>query len=151
MLTAAEFDELMNDDSKSISTDIGWSEDEDHSPTVEFRVEVQSDPGYPLFIRGSYNQLAKAMAFALIHRGVGRIYCLCIGKDHHNPSCQFVGEKHKHTWTEQSKDKEAYAPADITASSTEVSLAWKQFCAEAKIQHTGAFREPPAVQEDLFG
>lgn len=32
-----------------------------------------------------------------------------------NPTCSFVGEKHKHQWSGAWKDKEAYAPDDIAA------------------------------------
>ncbi|MGH8191833.1 MAG: DUF6978 family protein, partial [Rhodanobacteraceae bacterium] len=42
-----------------------------------------------------------------------RIYGLDLGKDHHNPQCNQVGEKHKHRWTDQYRDKEAYEPRDI--------------------------------------
>lgn len=113
--TQLEFDALLADATKRIEGDIDWAEDEDHSPSVEFRAEVRSDAGYPLFVRGSFNKLAKALSFTLIHRAVGRIYALDLGKDHHNPSCQNVGEKHKHTYTEQYRDKDAYVPQDITA------------------------------------
>lgn len=88
-----EFETLLDDPSKNIGDDVQWTDDEDHSPTVEFRIEVHSTAGYPLFVRGSYNFLANAAAFALIHRGVGRIYCLCVGKDHHNPTCQAHGRQ----------------------------------------------------------
>jgi hypothetical protein len=93
-----DFEALMNDKSKRITGDISWSEDEDHSPGVEFRTEVRSDAGYPLFIKGSYNPLIEALSYNLIHRGSGRIYGLDIGKEHHNPSCVYIGEIHKHRW-----------------------------------------------------
>ena len=108
----------------------------DHSPAVEFRADVKSDAGYPIFVRGSLNRPAKALGFQVIHRGVGRIYGLCLGKDHHNPTCRFVGETHKHSWSEAHRDKSAYAPEDITASVDDPVQAWKQFCSEARIRHT---------------
>jgi len=145
-LTQAEFGALLADASKRIDGDIAWSEDEDHSPAVEFRVEVDSTPGYPIFIRASYNQLAKTLSYALIHRATGRIYALDMGKDHHNPSCTNTGEKHKHSWNEATRDKEAYVPADITAPVDDPLEVWKQFCAEAAITHNGALHSPPAIQ-----
>jgi hypothetical protein len=114
-MNQADFDALLADRSKRIVGDIQWVEDEDRSPVVEFRVEVESDPGYPVFIKGSYNALARALTFALIHRGSGRIYALDMGKDHHNPSCVMVGDTHKHRWNEPLRDKEAYVPNDIEA------------------------------------
>lgn len=149
-LTQTEFEALLNDSTKAISGDITWVEDEDHSPSVEFRVDVSSETGYPLSVRGSYNPLAQALTFVLIHRGVGRIYGLDLGKDHHNPSCDFVGEPHKHRWTEAQRDKEAYRPDDITANVTNPVAVWEQFCAEAQIEHKGRLCAPPPVQGELF-
>src|SRR3989304_82444 len=103
-LTQTEFEALIADTSKEIEGDIAWVEDEDHSPAMEFRVEVRSRAGYPLFVRGSYNALARTLSFVLIQRGVGRIYALDLGKDHHNPGCNRVGEKHKHRYSEKLGD-----------------------------------------------
>jgi hypothetical protein len=104
-MTQTEFDAILSDGSKRIDGDISWQEDEDHSPAVEFRAEVSSDVGYPLFVRGSYNPEAKALTFVVIHRGVGRIYGLDLGKDHHNPDCHCTGRRHKHKWREETRDK----------------------------------------------
>ncbi|MDK2412484.1 hypothetical protein QHH03_25615 [Aphanizomenon sp. 202] len=57
MLTQAEFEEFINYTTKQIDGDILWIEDEDHSPAVEFRVELTSNPGYPIFVKGSYNSV----------------------------------------------------------------------------------------------
>ena len=147
----AEFETLINDATKRIEGDIVWQEDEDHSPSVEFRVEVQSETGWPLFVRGSYNSLISALSYVLIMPNVGRIYGLDLGKDHHNPQCDQVGETHKHRWNELFRDKEAYAPTDITASAGKPVEVWKQFCAEAKINHIGRMQPPPPQQLPLFG
>jgi hypothetical protein len=48
-----EFEALLDDSTKSIEVDVEWVNDEDHSPTVEFRVEVESLAGYPLFVRAA--------------------------------------------------------------------------------------------------
>jgi len=114
-ITSQEFETIMADGTKAITEGIAWSEDEDHSPAREFRAEVASEAGYPLFVAGRYNPLAGTLSFALIHRGAGRIYGLDLGADHHNPSCQRVGEKHKHTWRDGLRDKQAYVPKDVTA------------------------------------
>jgi hypothetical protein len=145
-VTAAEFAAILDDQSKAIDGDIDWSGDEDHSPAVEFRVDVGSDAGWPLVLCGSYNGLAKALTYALIHRGTGRIYALDLGKDHRNPTGELVGEKHKHRWTERFRDKEAYAPSDITAPVDHPVDVWVQFCSEAKITHRGTLKLPPPTQ-----
>jgi len=149
-MTQAEFEALLADGTKRIEQDIIWQEDEDRSPGVEFRVQVISDPGFPLFIKGWYNREAQTLSYALIHRGVGRIYALDLGKDHHNPSCVYVGEKHKHRWSEVVKDKEAHAPDDITALANDPVGVWREFCQEANISHTGVMHSPPPRNLEMF-
>lgn len=149
-MTQAEFEALLADASKRIDGDIIGNDDEDQSPAVEFRAEVASDAGYPLFVRGSFNPEAQTLTYALIHRGVGRIYGLDLGKDHHNPSCQHTGDKHKHRWTVAGRDKEAYVPNDITASVSDAVAVWQPFCAEARIAHNGVVQRPPKRQLELW-
>ncbi|MEK6323338.1 MAG: hypothetical protein AABN33_16985 [Acidobacteriota bacterium] len=149
-MNQSDFEALLSDTTKRILTDISWGEDEDHSPAVEFRVEVESDPGYPIFVRGSYNALIGTLSYTFIHRGSGRVYALDLGKDHHNPDCNHVGEKHKHRWNEPVRDKEAYVPADITAAVTDPVDVWRQFCAEANISHQGTMHNPPPVQLEMI-
>ena len=103
----------------------------------------------PLFVIGRYNSVVGTLTYALIHRAAGRIYALDLGTDHHNPDCNRVGEKHKHRWTEGFRDKQAYVPEDITESWDRPVEVWGQFCAEARIRHTGRM-DPPAVQEELW-
>jgi hypothetical protein len=142
--TETELAAILADTTKAIDGNITWVEDEDHSPTSEFRVEIVSEAGYPLFVRGSFNRLAQALTFAIIHASRRRIYALDLGKDHHNPSCDNVGEKHKHSWTDQFRDKFAYEPTEITQPATSPVAVWKEFCAEAKITHQGVMHAPPA-------
>lgn len=149
-LTNTEFCTILKDKSKRIEGDISWSIDEDHSPAVEFRAEVHSESGWPLFVRGSYNQFAGTLTFALILKTVGRIYGLDMGKDHKNPKGNKIGKKHKHSWTVKFRDKKAYVPADITASIFEPVTLWEQFCGEACIEHIGELNQLPPRQEELF-
>ena len=150
-ITQTEFETLIADPTKRIVGDLRWSADEDHSPAVQFRVAVVSDAGYPLFVHARFNLLAETLSFTLVHRSTGRIYGLDLGADHHNPTCSNVGEKHKHRWTDQFADKQAYVPDDITAPLLDPVSVWRQFCLEAKIVHDGALERPPAIQEELFG
>ena len=149
-LTNSDFATILSDESKRIDGDIVWAEDEDHSSSVEFRAEVNSESGWPLFVCGSYNRSIDALSYVLILKTVGRVYGLDMGKDHHNPQCDQVGDKHKHHWTERSRDKEAYVPEDITESAANPVAVWEQFCAEAKLTHVGTMYNPPAVQGSLF-
>lgn len=149
-LTNPEFEALLADRSKRIEGDIEWVDDEDHAECREFRAQVLSDPGYALSVKGTYNSVAGALSFVLVYAGHGRIYALDLGKDHRNPDGEYVGEKHKHRWTEQYRDKHAYVPDDITAQPNQVLLAWDQFCAEASIRHEGTMAPPRAAQFRLF-
>lgn len=149
-ISQSEFHSMMDDEAKWIPGDIDWREDSDHAPAFEFMVEVQSEAGYPLLAKGRANPVAGTLSFVLIHRQSGRVYALDLGADHHNPSCTRTGELHKHSWTEQHADKEAYVPKDITAGADDPVGVWLQFCAEAKIRHDGVLHRPPALQEDLL-
>lgn len=145
----SDFDTLLADTTKQINGTIEWDNDDDHCPTVVFRAEVISQPRYPLFVIGSYNQLAQTLSYALIHQRYGRIYALDLGKDHHNPTCTTVGRKHKHRWTESFRDKEAYVPDDITAPIHDPVGVWSQFCGEALLTHNGVMYPPPLLQLKL--
>lgn len=144
-----DFETLLADTTKKIDGKISWERDEDHSPAVEFRVEVISQARYPIFVKGSYNFIAQTLTYALVHRQFGRIYALDMGKDHHNPSCFNVGRKHKHRWKEELRDKEAYIPEDITAPISDPVGIWMQFCKEASITHHGIMLPPP-IQLEMF-
>ena len=148
-LTDKDLTSILADEAKCIQDDITWKEDEDHSPAMEFRVEIESMNGWPLVVRGSYNAVAGTLSYTLILKTTGRIYGLDLGKDHHNPQCTQVGEKHKHRWSEQYGDKEAYVPDDVTAPVSDPVAVWGEFCAEAKIRHGGRM-QPPAKQGELW-
>ncbi len=149
-LTQTEFETLLSDTTKRIEGDLVWQTDEDHSPCFDFRAEVRSESGWPLFVRGSFNPLIPALSYGLILKTDGRIYGLDLGKDHHNPECQQVGECHKHRWTERFRDKDAYVPTDITAAASQPVDVWQQFCAEARIDHQGRMFPPPPSTWGLF-
>ena len=148
-ITQQEFEGILADDTKEITHDLIWRDDEDHSPAREFRAAVASEAGYPLFVVGRYNSVIGTLTYALIHRAAGRIYALDLGADHHNPDCNRVGEKHKHRWTDGFRDKQAYVPEDITESWDRPVEVWGQFCTEARIRHRGRMY-PPEIQEELW-
>ena len=149
-LTNAEFASILEDASKRIEGDLAWGTDEDRSPAWTFRARIESTAGWPLFIQGRYNPLAGSLTYALILRTEGRIYGLDLGKDHHNPQCDQLGEKHKHRWSELYRDKEACVPDDVTAPVSDPVAVWKEFCTEARIEHDGRLSQPPLRQEELL-
>ncbi len=150
MLATVELTSILNDQTKEIVGDIRWITDEDHSHCVEFRAEISSAGGWPLFIKGTYNPLIPALSYSLILKTVGRIYGLDLGKAHHNPQCIQMGDCHKHRWSEEFRDKEAYEHLDITATAGDPVAVWKEFCAEAGLVHTGRMLPPPPHTDDLF-
>lgn len=147
-LTDSEFTTILEDE-KWIQDGITWSNYEDNAWAQVFRAEVKTDTGWPLFVQGWYNPKAQTLTYALILRTEGRIYGLDLGKDHHNPQCNQVGEKHKHKWSEQHRDKEAYVPGEITATVHDPVAVWVQFYEEAKIEHQGEVYLP-LRQQELF-
>ena len=148
LITEQEFDHILSDETKKIEINLAWKDDEDHSPARVFRTAVLSDEAYPLEVVGRWNPKAAKLSYVLLHRNSGRIYGLDMGARHRNPTGEEVGETHKHRWTTEFRDKEAYVPLDITATWDQPVVVWEQFCAEAGIAHLGTLDEP-SWQEDL--
>ncbi len=98
---------------------------------------------YPIFVKGWYNPRSGKLSFAIIHRTAGgRIYGLDLGAEHYNPDGRPVGEKHKNHWVPGYRDKWAYAPEDITETWDRPVEAWRQFCDEANLRHSGTMHHP---------
>lgn len=70
-LTDAEFATILADESKRVRGDVTWKEDEDRSPAMEFRVDIESTNGWPLFVKGRYNAAARTLTYALILKTTG--------------------------------------------------------------------------------
>jgi hypothetical protein len=148
MISNSEFETILNDATKRIEGDISWKPDPEGSPGLEFRAEIVSDTGWPLFAKGRYNPRSGKLTYVIVHPNAGRIYGLDLGAEHHNPDCNDVGDPHKHRWTEAFRDKQAYIPDDITGRWDDPVTVWQQFCTEANIRHNGRMLQPP-VQEEL--
>ena len=140
-LSQEEYDTIIQDPTKSIREDIRW-EGHPNSGRREFRVEIESDEGYPLFLKGWYNSSSGKLSYAIIHSSAGRIYGLDLGADHQNPDKEWVGEKHKNYWVPGARDKWAYVPPDITETWDRPVEVWRQFCAEANLTHSGMMTAP---------
>lgn len=139
-LSDAEFDAMLSGP-KRIEGDIHWTGDEDRSTARIFRAEVQTDSGWSLFVQGRYNRPANKLTYALILRTEGRVYGLDMGRDHRK-----VGEIHKHWWSEPNRDKNVYAPDDITANVHDPVRVWEQFCQEVGIDHDCRLYAPPYTE-----
>lgn len=145
MFSEQELEYLLRDETKRISADIVWRDDQDHSPAREFRVQVDSEPGWPISVNGRWNPFSQKLSYTLIHDGAGRIIGLDLGDvEHPNPPPQrlrLIGT-HKHRWTVAHRDKWAYVPEDITAAWDEPMEVWRQFCDEVHILHEGLVFAP---------
>ena len=145
-MTQQEFEAILSDDTKEIAEDIVWRDGECEMAKT-FNIEVDSDLGHPISVNGWYNPSTGKLSYAIIHRVVGRIYGLDLGADHRNPDGGHVGEKHKHRWTERSRDKHTYVPEDISETWDRPVEVWKQFCAEANLRHSGEIDQPEVQRE----
>ena len=143
MLSEDEFEAILADSSKRIAADVVWRDDLSHPPARKFRVEVESDTGWPLFLQGWWNPASEKLCYTLFYRGAGRIVGLDLGYDGHtNHDGQVLRGTHKHRWSEHAADKDAYTPLDITTGWHEPVEVWRQFCAETGIVHAGAMLAP---------
>ena len=140
-LSQQDYDVIIADATKTITADITW-EGGPNSPRREFRLDIESGEGYPIFVKGWYNSSSGKLSFSIIHRTAGRIYGLDLGADHQNPDGKFVGEKHKNYWVPGYRDKWAYVPEDITETWDRPVSVWRQFCTEALLTHSGAMQVP---------
>ncbi|MEK6302273.1 MAG: hypothetical protein AABO41_16305 [Acidobacteriota bacterium] len=150
-MNQAEFTAIRESPDKEIHPDIRWSDDEDHSPAVQFRAEVQSQTGYSMFAMGTYNGLIDKLSYVVVIRGVGCVFRLDLGSDHHNPTCQNVGgDRHCHIWNEMLGDHVAVAADWIIASASDPVAVWQEFCESFNISHNGALEPPAPVQAGVF-
>ncbi len=142
-LSQQEFETILRDSTKRIGGRIRWRDDDDHWPAQDFRVPVDSEPGWPLTVIGSWNPRFQKLTLLLRHQSVGRIVGLDLGgPSHRNPDGEVLRGKHKHRWTVEYKDKQAYVPSDITADWDKPLEVWLQFLEEVRITHSGSMVEP---------
>ena len=128
---------LIADGTKVIERDIVWQPHPTILPAFQFTAEVNGGGTLSLVIAGWFNPAMEKLTFALIARGIGRVYGLDLGRKHLNPDGEMVGETHKHRWTSEHRDRWGYVPVDITADWSDPVTAWQQFCAEANLSHAG--------------
>lgn len=57
---------------------------------VDFRVRVENENGYALWVKGSHNRELKKTSFTLFSQDTGRLFSVDVGIDHHNRDCKYV-------------------------------------------------------------
>lgn len=90
-------------------------------------------------------------SFALLLNNAFRVRGLDVNGSHRNKHTnreKWVGQTHKHKWTDQCGDRFAYTPSDITAQDLQGQLA--QFCSECGISYAATIAPFPLLQEELF-
>jgi len=147
MITEEEFEVIIMDRTKHVAGTIRWESTEGNSPARRFRVDILSEPAWPLFIRAWWNPLSQKLSYTLIHREAGRIVGLDLGRSHRNPNGEQTALTHKHLWTSAHGDRHAYSPSDITEPWDRPAAVWAQFCAEIGLEHRGIFLDPPQEEE----
>ena len=146
-LSKHEFGSIIREP-KYINGNIEWGRRENNRSVSEFRVDIVSE--WPLFLHATFNPDVSKLNYLIVHKKHGRIFGVDLGKEHHNPHCNMVGETHLHEWTEEFRDKVARVPEEITAEISNPVAVWQQFCELANITHTGILGPPLPRQEELF-
>ncbi len=65
-LSQGEFEAIIQDQSKLIAADIVWRRS-DVLRAMEFRVNINNEEGYPIFLRGWYNPDSGKLSYSIIH------------------------------------------------------------------------------------
>lgn len=63
-LSQQEYRAIVDDASKVINENIVW-EGAPYSPRREFRIDIESDEGYPIFIKGWYNSSSGKLSYSM--------------------------------------------------------------------------------------
>ncbi len=131
---------------KRITGQNQWEERDDHNWYTE--MEIEANEQLPLRLYGRYNPRTGNYTF-IFFCGRLNLRRLDIGKRHHNPDCQNVGTRHKHTWTDRYRDKWAYEPPEMQDIET-IREAFTKFLAECHITLEGRFIEPPTGYQEVL-
>lgn len=97
-------------------------------------------------LTGTYNERGRNLSYSLIW-GASRVRGLDVdGPAHPNPNGELIPTPHKHRWTDEHDEREAYRPTDIRLEGIEGILY--DFLAECNIEFAGVYF-PPHRQGDL--
>ena len=127
---------------KSITEDIHFKSNAGHSDIFIFEdVEFVGENCEGMHVTGDYNCRTGSMAFNFQLKGVGAVHRYCLGgPEHHH-----VGRFHEHIIQKESDVGPANLPYAVRRDDFEKlspKVAWIKICQEAKIAHTGFFRDP---------
>lgn len=135
---------------KVVPEDVKW-EPKAHHHWVGCELTVENQLRLTLHIYANANLVDRSKySFALILSRNYRIASFESGSSHanrHTDKEKWLGEAHKHRWTELCRDSFAYTPTDMDARSLE--SAFRSFCREIEVDFRGQVEQLPAVQTNL--
>jgi hypothetical protein len=116
-----------------------WRKRGDGNWYMEMPVEAEEQ--LPLRLYGRFNPRTGNYTF-IFFCGEVNLRRLDVGKRHHNPECEDIGEVHKHKWTNRFRDKWAYEPVEVRTTDP-IAMAFGIFLNECSIALEGRFVGPP--------
>jgi hypothetical protein len=135
---------------KIVTADVEW-QPKAHRHWVGCELTVESQLKLTLHIYANANLKDRSKySFALILSRNYRIASFESGSSHanrHTNGEKWLGEDHKHRWTELCRDSFAYTPTDMETQS--VDSAFRSFCNEIGVDFRGQVEQLPAVQTNL--
>ena len=141
-MNRAEFERLRSLQGKRITSDIEFTELRQARPNLVFDgISVENVDGWDVVLNGTYKPGVPAITYNFVLRGFGPICRIEVNGTSH-PG---VGRTHKHELRKET-DSRLNLPgptvrADIQQSSSPRQV-WELLCKEAKIEHTGEFKDP---------
>lgn len=128
---------------KSITEDIHFKASKSHTDIFMFDDVSLIGPGCEgIVLNGDFNCRTGSMTVNFVMQGVGSVRRFCLGGAEHGDA----GRNHEHVMREDadaspgSNLPHAIPRADLEKLSPDV--VWREICREAKIGHTGRFRDP---------
>ena len=137
-----EIDAILDDPSKTINGDIEWLPDPNHPSAWTFRAPVVHSGEAPLAAHGTLQHEQDRLSYLLVLRAAGRIFGICWGYGHLNPSGETVSGPHVHRWTSEHRDRWVEPFDDAGTGASDPTFAWQQFCTHANIVHRGTLHQP---------
>lgn len=147
----AQVDLLLREGDLRIEGTHVWHESANRS-WVKAEIPVDNSKSASLRLTITANQeLPNRFSIALLFNSTLRIRGLCMEGSHsnkHTNKDKWIGELHKHKWSDDCQDRFAYTPTDITGTNIQEIL--EQFCAECGIQCSALLAEIPGHQPEMF-
>lgn len=142
MNPADDIDAILDDPSKTIEGNIQWLPDPNHPSAWIFHAPVAHSGETPLVAHGTLQPGQDRLSYLLVLRAVGRVFGICWGYRHLNPSGETVPGPHIHRWTSEHLDRRVEPLGDAGDGASDPIAAWRQFCTRANIVHRGALHPP---------